>query len=81
MTKRQFYLSVLIVAALGLVVGPSGYFMYQASLRNQQRQVEVERERHQKSVELERERTARSKNRWETADKMLQRVPFVRKDD
>jgi hypothetical protein len=66
MSLRQFYICIGILILVGFVIGPTSYFIYQASLKNQET-----------TLLKEKERTSRSKNRWEKADTMWKRLPFV----
>ena len=66
MSKRQFW---VLLALAFVVLGPVGYFTYRVQLNQ-----------HKTQIELEKERTERSENRWDKADKMLQRLPFTKKN-
>ena len=66
MTRRQFWLNLLAILLVGLAIGPASYFAYQST-----------RASYERDVRLEQEQTQRTRERWEAADRMLKRLPFV----
>lgn len=70
MSKREFWLGVLVILALTVVVGPCAYLQYQATV------VEKEAEVEQKKIEQE-EATKRTQERWD----FMQRIPGLKDKD
>jgi len=63
-----------------IVLGPVGYFGWRATMDHQSKLLQQQLDAQEKELEIERESTKRSAERWNKADKMLQRLPFMHRD-